>query len=484
MSGRDRLASSKRACTATLVALLLFGLWAAALARPADAMSGTIIAQQAGPGSGFPVSVYSAGLDLAAGPNGAMWVLGSSGTLPNNPDGVERLSGDGTFRFFGADDTFRIFGDDQAVTGPDGAIWYTAADVFGTGLIVRVSSAGMQTVYRLPTGFSQPQAIVAGADGALWFTCPFGNGPQTCDGGSAIGRITTRGQMSFFPLPSDQLATGASPIYMADGPGGSIWFSVSLPIAGTPTVIDSIDTSGQITALPISVSGIEGMVRGRDGEMWFSDPVNNAIGRIDASDHVAYFPIPTAHSEPGSIIVGPDGALWFGEYIADKIGRITTTGRIAEYPEPVGPLGPRWLADGPKGTIWFNTDTHALGYFAPGSGPTIHWRTIYTHRPGPPPPVAPQLSGRLAQSALLRSGKLSLTLRFSRAGAVLVELSVYPRSLATRFQYRQTFTVRKGLNRLVLQVGPLATGDHELYVLPLTAGKPGSKAYLGRLVVS
>jgi virginiamycin B lyase len=467
-----------------MVALLVMALWAAVLAPPAGATSGTIIVQQAGPGSGFPVNVYSAGLDLAAGSDGAMWILGSSGTLPNNPDGVERLSANGTFRFFGADDTFSILGDDQAVTGPDGAVWYTAVDAVGTGLIVRLSSTGRQTIYTLPAGFTQPQAIIAGSDGALWFTCPFGNGPQTCDGGSAIGRITTAGNMSFFSLPSNQVANGASPLYMAAGPSGSIWFSVSLPISGSPTVIDSISSSGRITELPISVSDIEGMVRGPDGAIWFTSAVDNAIGRIGAADQVTQYRIPTAGSRPSSIIVGPDGALWFGEYIADKLGRITTAGHISEYSEPIGPLGPDWLARGPNGTIWFNTDNNSLGYFTPGSGPTIHWRTIYLHRPGPPRAGAPQLAGRLPQSARLKSGSLSLALRLSRPGAVLIELSAYPRSLASGFQYRHRFTVRKGLNRLVLHVGALAAGDHELYVLPLTAGRPGSKAYLGRLAVN
>ena len=47
--------------------------------------------------------------------------------------------------------------------------------------------------YALPTAGSQPGGIVAGPDGALWFY-------ET--GSNRIGRITTGGQISEYPIPT------------------------------------------------------------------------------------------------------------------------------------------------------------------------------------------------------------------------------------------------------------------------------------------
>jgi hypothetical protein len=59
--------------------------------------------------------------------------------------------------------------------------------------------------YAVPTAGSQPWGIVAGNDGALWFTEWSGN---------KIGRVTTQGTFSEFPLPTPDaqpqgLASGA-----------------------------------------------------------------------------------------------------------------------------------------------------------------------------------------------------------------------------------------------------------------------------------
>ncbi|HEV3289243.1 MAG TPA: IPT/TIG domain-containing protein, partial [Streptosporangiaceae bacterium] len=78
------------------------------------------------------------------------------------------------------------------VAGPDGALWFT--NQFGKS-IGRVTTTGTITAYMSPT-ISYPLSIAAGPDGALWFT----NFSDT--NGTSIGRITTTvtpGISSFTP---------------------------------------------------------------------------------------------------------------------------------------------------------------------------------------------------------------------------------------------------------------------------------------------
>ena len=75
----------------------------------------------------------------------------------------------------------------QIAPGPDGALWVTN---FGT--ITRITTSGVQTTFPLPGGNNDfPFGIVTGPDGNLWFTNRAGT----------VGRITTSGQVTEFTVP-------------------------------------------------------------------------------------------------------------------------------------------------------------------------------------------------------------------------------------------------------------------------------------------
>ncbi len=65
------------------------------------------------------------------------------------------------------------------------------------------------------------------------------------------------------------------------------------------------------------------------------------------------FPLSTPSSVPQGITLGPDGALWFTETLNNKIGRITTAGVITEYTIPVASSSPQGITSGPDGSLWF-----------------------------------------------------------------------------------------------------------------------------------
>ena len=81
------------------------------------------------------------------------------------------------------------------------------------------------SLYRDPAGLiDAPASIVIGADGALWFTSL----------GDRIGRITTSGDITSFPVGGGD-AWG--PLALAPGADGNIWFTTASNQVGriTPT---------------------------------------------------------------------------------------------------------------------------------------------------------------------------------------------------------------------------------------------------------
>jgi virginiamycin B lyase len=101
------------------------------------------------------------------------------------------------------------------VSGPDGNLWYSDGMNSSINQLAPGSSAPMKT-FLTPTLSSRPGDIAVGNDGALWFT--EGNG-------NMIGRITTSGAMSEYPIPT----AAANATGIATAPDGSIWFIENAP---------------------------------------------------------------------------------------------------------------------------------------------------------------------------------------------------------------------------------------------------------------
>jgi virginiamycin B lyase len=225
------------------------------------------------------------------------------------------------------------------------------------GLMGSAANAVAQIITQYPAPNSagtitQPSGIAAGPDGALWFA----------DDG-AIGRITSSGVGTVFPIPvlTDNTGAGGG---IALGPDGSMWFTEVHHIG-------RITTSGLITHFPVPATprGLNGIAAGPDGALWFTefDSPASKIGRITTSGTVTEFPLPTALSAPMGIVAGPDGALWFTEAGSNKIGRITTSGAINEFPttNQGGPL--LGIATGSDGALWFAAEGFIGRLTTPGT---------------------------------------------------------------------------------------------------------------------
>lgn len=274
--------------------------------------------------------------------------------------------------------------------GPDGNLWSTALGarqlapddasgrtsphvIIGPGRspgIFRITPAGAITEFTrgLNTGAS-PLRIASGPDGDLWFT----------DGGAtpAIGRATPQGVIKEFSKGLDPLA---QPLAIASGPDGNLWFT---DVGKTPA-IGRVTPAGVITEFTKGLgrdSSPTSIAMGADGNVWFTDG-NGAIGRITPQGQITEFKQGLSTiAAPDQITAGPEGDMWFTDNSTPAIGKITPSGVISEYtsyfasasaaivakplaqPPPHIPSG---IATGPDGDVWFtDISSNEIGLMTP-----------------------------------------------------------------------------------------------------------------------
>jgi uncharacterized repeat protein (TIGR01451 family) len=112
-----------------------------------------------------------------------------------------------------------------------------------------------------------------------------------------------------------------------------------------------------------------GITRGADGNLWFAEPGNNALGRITPGGTVTQFSLAglQAGSQPQSITSGPAGLLYFTEAGVGRIGSINpkagsdtaiqaSLAQSAVVPAGAGALNGTsgdGITAGPDGNLWF-----------------------------------------------------------------------------------------------------------------------------------
>ncbi len=283
----------------------------------------------------------------------------------------------------------------EAITaGPDGALWFTTANseigrIETDGTITMFPVDGLTSMASGPGGpTTNPSDITVGSDGALWFTGVAGK----------VGRITTAGVVTEFSVPSIPPAAGSSPgtpstpatlTAITAGPDGALWFT------GEPGEVGRITTAGVVTEFPVpdnpppsgspagtagSPAILQSIAAGPDGALWFTGQ-SDQVGRITTAGVVTEFSVPDAPplqgptpatllSDPSiqTIVAGPDGNLWFttssnltststtGSNLVGgnpAIGRLTPTGVFTFFNVPGFFNSLADLTLGPNGNLWF-----------------------------------------------------------------------------------------------------------------------------------
>jgi len=173
-------------------------------------------------------------------------------------------------------------GEPLAITaGPDGDLWFTEIGRVGSS-IGRITTAGKITEFSLPTTNTFPSSIAAGPDGNLWFTAI-----GTNNGPSEIGVMTPQGKIREFTLSHSILSS------ITRGPDGTLWFTEFQydKMGTTAGKIGRITTAGKISyfPLPTASNSPTSITFAKDHTLWFieveitvTDPygTNGKIGHL------------------------------------------------------------------------------------------------------------------------------------------------------------------------------------------------------------
>jgi len=147
------------------------------------------------------------------------------------------------------------------------------------------------------------------------------------------------------------ISPGSQPRGITAGPDGNLWFTEP-----SGNRIGRITPAGVVTEFSAGItpdSYPQGITAGPDGNLWFTESVGNRVGRITPTGVVTEFSAGiTPGSYPQGITAGPDGNLWFTESIGDRVGRITPAGVVTEFPVAERSY-PKEIAAGPDGNLWF-----------------------------------------------------------------------------------------------------------------------------------
>ena len=289
----------------------------------------------------------------------------------------------------------------EVTVGPDGNLWYTdeVSGVFKfspkTLEALACSASSPAVGCEVSANAVAPTDIVAGPDGALWFTQSAGGNPR--DGRTyfqaGIGRITTTGSYTSYPVPASASSVpGLDAITL--GPNGNLWFTETAvnrigeitPKAVDPTIHEfALPAADRLAAgVGSSITSADTIAAGPGNDIWFTEQGSNAIGVMSTSGTLlSKFTVPNSNLNPTpqGITEGPDQTMWFTENATNEVASITAQGKITAYALPGAASGPASIVYGPDGSLWF-TDNTGVGNIDPSTGKVTLYRA-HTASSGP-----------------------------------------------------------------------------------------------------
>jgi virginiamycin B lyase len=246
---------------------------------------------------------------VAAGPDGAVWV-----TLVHG-DRIARVTVEGEVTTFDAGTRPTLI-----TPGPDGALWFTRADA-----VVRMTTGGELTVFEL----DRPYGIVTGPDGALWYTAA-----------DRVGRLSVDGARDELALPA-----GSFPAMITAGPDGALWFTLNQASA-----LGRVTTAGELTLreLPTRGAGPVGIAATHDDAIWFTELLAEQLGRVTAREPIQELPLP---GKPHAVIPAQADGVWVTLWGSNQVAHVSADGEVATVDLPPD-CEPHGLAIGPDDALW------------------------------------------------------------------------------------------------------------------------------------
>jgi streptogramin lyase len=233
-------------------------------------------------------------------------------------------------------------GDLQGIApGPDGNLWFTE---FSSNAIGRITTGGVVSTFPIPSAGSGPGSITGAPDGALWFTQSATN---------QVGRMTTQGVVTEFSFPAGQNTQSA----IVAGPQSVMFLERPAP---TNTLMGVVLYNNGGTAEPAlgSSSFTGGATLGPDGNVWYID---GQLRRYVLNGPIDAFAPPAECGSPRAIASGPDGSLWYVCSASNYVVRQTTAGVATAFHVPGLNVGLSGIAAGPDGALWFTEQLGKIG---------------------------------------------------------------------------------------------------------------------------
>jgi virginiamycin B lyase len=131
--------------------------------------------------------------------------------------------------------------------------------------------------------------------------------------------MTPTGAFTEFDIPTPK----QSPYHIVAGPDGACWFTIS-----SNDSIGRITTDGEITEFSVRDGAPRRPMEltvGPDGALWFTELVGSAIGRLTTDGDVSHYQCATDKSAPFTLVFDDDGVLWYSSMANDSVGRVTFT---------------------------------------------------------------------------------------------------------------------------------------------------------------
>lgn len=159
--------------------------------------------------------------------------------------------------------------------GLDGSVWYALRSP-DEGFIVRATSSGVSgPPCNTPSWESEPTAITFGPDGKVWFTEDAGVAGAVGMADPATFAQTCK--MIEYPVSSGAQDITSGPCCAKDCADGlGLWFSEYYGKIGC------ISTGGIVSEQSVYPASPLGIAIGPDGNIWYTDSGRNVVGRLPA----------------------------------------------------------------------------------------------------------------------------------------------------------------------------------------------------------
>ncbi len=297
-----------------------------ALALIASGLMGAVVASAApGDVTEIGLAAGSTPRDVAAGPDGNMWVTGGASKT------IAKVTMTGAVTAYALPLPANVGNPWGIAAGPDGNMWFTLRD---GGKIGRITMQGAVSIIDLPDATMRPQDIAAGPDGNMWFT----------ELGGRIGRVTMAGAVTMFPVPW----ANSTPHSIVQGPTGSsrMYFTD----AGADRIAYVLVDGTTYGSVPLATASDPTGITNVDGAIWFAMSARNQLGKLVADTTVLEMSVPGA---PSGLANGVGNTMWVSLTARNSVAKYSAQGApLGEYALTSPNSGPTGLSEGPDSNVW------------------------------------------------------------------------------------------------------------------------------------